>query len=296
MHYKKSIGEKILDGILALFVIAVLVITLYPLIYVVSMSISDPIAAARGEVWLYPVGFDLTAIKKVLSDPKVLVYYGNTIFYTVAGTACGVIVTCLAAYPLSRREFRARRQVTKFFMFTMFFGGGLIPTYIVVARFLHLADTRAVIIILSLTTAWYISITRNYFQSLPAELVECARIDGASETRIFAQLILPLSKPILAVLALYKAVAHWNSYFTAMLYISDKKKQPLALYIRSLIIQNSLNSMNEGSVEAVSVEEMLSVLQLKYAVIVVSVLPMLIIYPFISKNLEKGLMIGAVKG
>jgi len=296
MHYKKSIGEKILDGILALFVIAVLVITLYPLIYVVSMSISNPISAARGEVWLYPVGFDLTAIKKVLSDPKVLVYYGNTIFYTVAGTACGVIVTCLAAYPLSRREFRARKQVTKFFMFTMFFGGGLIPTYIVVARFLHLADTRAVIIILSLTTAWYISITRNYFQSLPAELVECARIDGASETRIFAQLILPLSKPILAVLALYKAVAHWNSYFNAMLYISDKKKQPLALYIRSLIIQNSLNSMNEGSVEAVSVEEMLSVLQLKYAVIVVSVLPMLIIYPFISKNLEKGLMIGAVKG
>ena len=296
MHYKKSIGEKILDGILALFVIAVLVITLYPLIYVVSMSISDPIAAARGEVWFLPVGFDLSAINKVLSDPKVLMYYGNTLFYTVAGTACGVMVTCLAAYPLSRREFRARKAVTKFFMFTMFFGGGLIPTYIVVARFLHLADTRAVIIILSLTTAWYISITRNYFQSLPAELVECARIDGASETRIFAQLILPLSKPILAVLALYKAVAHWNSYFTAMLYISDKKKQPLALYIRSLIIQNSLNSMNEGSVEAVSVEEMLSVLQLKYAVIVVSVLPMLIIYPFISKNLEKGLMIGAVKG
>jgi len=296
MHYKKSIGEKILDGILALFVIAVLVITLYPLIYVVSMSISDPIAAARGEVWFLPVGFDLSAINKVLSDPKVLMYYGNTLFYTVAGTACGVMVTCLAAYPLSRREFRARKAVTKFFMFTMFFGGGLIPTYIVVARFLHLADTRAVIIILSLTTAWYISITRNYFQSLPAELVECARIDGASETRIFAQLILPLSKPILAVLALYKAVAHWNSYFTAMLYITDKKKQPLALYIRSLIIQNSLSSMNETSVEAVSVEEMLSVLQLKYAVIVVSVLPMLIIYPFISKNLEKGLMIGAVKG
>ena len=296
MRYKKSFGEKILDCILALFVIAVLVITLYPLIYVVSMSISDPIAAARGEVWFLPVGFDLSAINKVLADPKVLMYYGNTLFYTVAGTACGVIVTCLAAYPLSRREFRARKAVTKFFMFTMFFGGGLIPTYIVVARFLHLADTRAVIIILSLTTAWYISITRNYFQSLPAELVECARIDGASETRIFAQLILPLSKPILAVLALYKAVAHWNSYFTAMLYITDKKKQPLALYIRSLIIQNSLSSMNETSVEAVSVEEMLSVLQLKYAVIVVSVLPMLIIYPFISKNLEKGLMIGAVKG
>ena len=295
IHYKKTLGDHIFDLVLAVFIILVLVITLYPLIYVVSMSISDPLAAARGDVWLLPVGFDLTAIKKVLSDSNVLMYYGNTLYYTIVGTACGVFVTCLAAYPLSRYEFRGRKLVTRFFMFTMFFGGGLIPTYIVVARFLRLADTRAIIIILSLTTAWYISITRNFFQSLPSELVECARIDGASETRIFAQIILPLSKPILAVLALYKAVAHWNSYFNAMLYISDKTKQPLSMYIRSLIIQNSMQAMQE-MVEAISVEDLLSVLQLKYAVIVVSVLPMLIIYPFISKNLEKGLMIGAVKG
>jgi len=226
MHYKKTFGDMVFDVILGIFVVLVLVVTLYPLIYVVSMSISDPISAARGEGWLLPVGFDLTAIKKVLSDPNVLVYYGNTLFYTVFGTACGVIVNCLAAYPLSRKEFRARKLVTKFFMFTTFFGGGLIYTYIVVARFLQLSDKRAAIIILSLTTAWYISITRNYFQSLPDALVECARIDGASETRIFVQLIMPLSKPILAVLGLYQAVAHWNSYFNAMLYISDKTKQP----------------------------------------------------------------------
>ena len=296
MHYKQTIGDKIFNVILGIFVIFVLVVTLYPLIFVVSMSISNPIAAARGDVWFLPVGFDLSAIKKVLSDPKVLMYYYNTIWYTVVGTICGIVVTCLAAYPLSRREFLARRPVTKFIMFTMFFGGGLIPTYIVVARFLGLANTRAVIIVLSLTTAWYISITRNFFQSLPSELVECARIDGASETRIFAQIIIPLSKPILAVLALYKAVAQWNSYFSHMLYNTDKKIQPLAMYIQSLIIKNTLSSMNETAVEAVSVEEMLSVLQLKYAVIVVSVLPMLLIYPFIAKNLEKGLMIGAVKG
>ena len=296
MHYKQTIGDKIFNVILGIFVIFVLVVTLYPLIFVVSMSISDPIAAARGDVWFLPVGFDLSAIKKVLSDPKVLMYYYNTIWYTVVGTICGIVVTCLAAYPLSRREFLARRPVTKFIMFTMFFGGGLIPTYIVVARFLGLANTRAVIIVLSLTTAWYISITRNFFQSLPSELVECARIDGASETRIFAQIIIPLSKPILAVLGLYKAVAQWNSYFSHMLYNTDKKIQPLAMYIQSLIIKNTLSSMNETAVEAVSVEEMLSVLQLKYAVIVVSVLPMLLIYPFIAKNLEKGLMIGAVKG
>lgn len=296
MHYKTTIGDKIFNVILGIFVICTLIVTLYPLIFVVSMSISDPIAAARGDVWFLPVGFDLSAIKKVLSDPKVLMYYYNTIWYTVVGTLCGIIVTCLAAYPLSRHEFRGRRPVTKFIMFTMFFGGGLIPTYIVVARFLGLANTRAVIIILSLTTAWYISITRNFFQSLPSELVECARIDGASETRIFVQIIIPLSKPILAVLGLYKAVAQWNSYFSHMLYNTDKTIQPLAMYIRSLIIKNTLSSMNETAVEAVSVEEMLSVLQLKYAVIVVSVLPMLLIYPFIAKNLEKGLMIGAVKG
>ena len=154
MHYKKTFGDKVFDVILGLFVIAVLIVTLYPLIYVVSMSISDPIAAARGDVWLLPVGFDLTAIKKVLADPDVMMYYGNTIYYTVVGTLCGVLVTSLAAYPLSRKEFRARKLVTKFFMVTMFFSGGLIPTYIVVSRFLGLANTRAVIIVLSLTTAW----------------------------------------------------------------------------------------------------------------------------------------------
>lgn len=296
--YKKTLGDRIFDAVVLMLLLITLAVTLYPLIYVVSMSISDPIAAARGDVWLLPVGIDLTAIKKILSDPQVLVYYGNTIWYTVVGTFCGVITTCLCAYPLSRKEFRRRNAIAKFVMLTMFFNGGIIPTYIVVARFLKLYDNRWVVVLTTLTTAWYVMITRSFFSSLPDEIIESARIDGASEYRIFGQLVLPLSKPILAVLTLYQAVAHWNSYFTAMLYLPSKELQPLSLYTRRVVIQNSVSAMMSQAVadESITTEDILAVLQLKYAVIVISVLPMLIIYPFISKNLEKGLMVGAVKG
>ena len=295
MFYRKTFGDKMFDAVVYTLVVLIIIVTLYPLIYVFSMAISDPIAAARGDVWLLPVGFDLTAVKKVLSDEQVLTYYGNTIWYTVVGTICGVITTALCAYPLSRKEFIHRGLVSKLVMVTMFFNGGIIPTYIVVSRFLHLYNSRWAIVICALTTAWYVMIAKSFFESLPDELIESARLDGASEYRIFGQLVLPLSKPILAVLTLYMGVGHWNAYFNSMLYISDKTKQPLALYIRSVIIQNSLSSAL-GNTESLTAEQILAALQLKYAVIIVSVLPMLIIYPFISKNLEKGLMIGAVKG
>lgn len=295
MLYRKTFGDKAFDCIVYLLVAFVLIMTLYPLIYVFSMAISDPIAAARGDVWLLPVGFDLTAIRNVLSDSQVLTYYKNSFWFTIVGTACGVLTTSLCAYPLSRKEFVHRNTVMKFIMITMFFNGGIIPTYIVVARFLNLYNSRWAIVVTALTSAWYVTIARSFFESLPDEIVESARLDGASEYRIFGQLVLPLSKPILAVLTLYYAVGHWNSYFNSMLYLSDKKLQPLSLYIRSVIIQNNLTSLL-GNSEALTASQILSAMQLKYAVIIVSVLPMLIVYPFISKNLEKGLMIGAVKG
>ena len=183
----------------------------------------------------------------------------------------------------------------KFIMLTMFFGGGMIPEFIVASRFLHLYNTRAVIIMTSLTTAWYISVARSFFISLPDEIIESARLDGASEYRIFGQLVMPLSKPIVGVLALYNAVGHWNSYFPHMLYVADQKLHPLALYIRKVVLQNNLASLSEVAVK-VTTNQVLSSMQIKYAVILVSVLPMLLIYPFISGNLEKGLMVGAVKG
>ena len=296
LKYKKTAGDRVFDLVLALFVLIVVAITLYPLIYIFSMSISDPIAAARGQVYLLPKGFDLTAIKKVLSDSSIWTYYYNTLWYTVVGTVLGVITTCLAAYPLSRKEFRLRGAFMRFIIVTMFFSGGLIASYMVTAKFLNLYNTRWAIVLPGLTSAWYIIVARTYFESLPEEVIESARIDGASEFRIFGQLVLPLSKPILGVLTLYYAVGYWNSYFSAMIYLSKKELQPLALYIKSVVIQNSLESVG-GSLTSMSINAsaLLSTLQLKYAVIVVSVIPMLLIYPLISGNLEKGLMIGAVK-
>lgn len=296
VKYKKTLGDWIFDLFILLFVVFVVTVTLYPLIYIFSMAISDPIAAARGQVFLFPKGFDLTAIKKVLSDESIWTYYYNTLWYTVVGTVLGVFTTCLAGYPLSRKEFRFRGIFMKMILVTMFFGGGLIPSYIVIAKFLNLYNTRWSIVLPGLTSAWYIIVARTYFESLPEEIVESARIDGASEFRIFGQLILPLSKPILGVLSLYYAVGYWNSYFSAMIYLSKKELQPLALYIKSVVIQNSLEGL-AGATTAVSMKAsaMLSALQLKYAVIVVSVVPMLLIYPLISGNLEKGLMVGAVK-
>lgn len=294
-YYKKTLSDRIFDIVVYTLMAIVLCATLYPLVYVISMSISNPLEAARGHVWLLPKGFDLTAIRTVLNDSEILRYYGNTIWYTVVGTVLGVLFTCLAAYPLSRKEFTHRNIFMKFIMFTMFFGGGMIPTFIVISRFLNLYNTRWAVILGSLTTAWYITVARSFFISLPDEIVESARLDGASEYRIFGQLVMPLSKPIIGVLTMYNAVGHWNAYFAHMLYEADKELHPLAMYIRNVVIQSSVANYAEAAAE-MSTEQMLSALQIKYAVIVISVLPMLLIYPFISGNLEKGLMIGAVKG
>lgn len=295
-HYKKTAGDWLFDICIAIFVVLVIAVTLYPLIYVFSMAISDPIRAARGEVFLLPKGFDLTAIKKVLSDKDILRYYYNTVWYTVVGTLLGIVTTAMAAYPLARREFAYRNVFMKFISFTMFFGGGLIPTYMVVAKFLDLYNSRWAIILPGLTSAWNIIVARTYFASLPEEIIESARLDGASEYRIFLQLVMPLSKPILGVLSLYYAVGYWNNYFGPMIYLGKKELQPLALYIRSVMMQNNIESL-AGSPTAIDIKgaALLSALQIKYAVIVIAVLPMLLIYPLISKNLEKGLMVGAVK-
>ena len=296
MHYRKSFGDKAFDFVVYTVSILVLIVTLYPLIYTISMSISEPSMAATGKVWLLPKGLDFTAIKTVLNDNKVGRYYYNTLWYTLVGTVLGIITTSLAAYPLSRREFTHRSFFMKAITFTMFFGGGLIPTYIVITNYLGLYNSRWAIILPALTSAWYIIVARNFFESLPNDIIESARIDGASEYRIFAQLVLPLSKPIIGVLALYYAVGHWNSFFPALLYLGKQELQPLALYVRSVVLQNSLGSLDMAVSTTLNPQSILSALQIKYAVVVASIVPMLVIYPFLSKNLEKGLMIGAVKG
>ena len=291
-----SRGDKVFDVFIYVIVALIIIVTLYPLIYVLSMAISNPIAVARKQVVLWPVGFSTSAFKTVLNDKNIWVYYGNTIWYTVMGILTGVTTTALAAYPLSRKNFRPRKYFLIFIMFTMFFGGGMIPTYLVVARFLKLYNTRWALILPGLTSAWYISVTRNFFATIPEEMLESAWMDGASEYRIFAQFVLPLSAPILAVLALYYGIGHWNAYFSALLYLGKRELQPLALYIRRVVIENSLESIDAEAAIDLTYEQVMSTLQIKYAVIVVAVVPILLFYPFLSKYLQKGMLVGSLKG
>lgn len=286
-------GDRIFDVFVAILVVLIIIITLYPLVYVFSMSISDPVRVARKEIWLLPKGFSVLAFQTVLSDPNVYIYYFNTLWYTVVGTLLGILTTSLAAYPLSRRSFTPRKYFMMIVTFTMFFSGGMIPTYLVVARFLGLYNSRWAIVLPGLTSAWYVIVTRTFFQTIPEEMLESARIDGASEYRIFLQFVMPLSAPILAVLALYFGIGYWNSYFSALLYLGKKELQPLALYVRRVVIQSSLEV---EPVVDLTYENVMSQLQIKYAVIVVAILPILLLYPFLSKYLEKGMMVGSLKG
>ncbi len=290
---KKTMQEKSFDVFVGAFVLALVVITLYPLIYVFSMSISDPFSVARSEIWLWPKGLSFEAFKTVLNDSNIYLYYFNTLWYTVVGTVLGVLVTALAAYPLSRRNFRPRNFFMMLITFTMFFSGGLITTYLVTARFLGLYNTRWAIVLPTLTTAWYVIVARTFFTTIPDEMLESVRMDGASEYRVFAQFVLPLSAPILSVLALYFAIGYWNNFFSALLYLGKKELHPLALYVRRVVIQSSLESSDAVDLSAAAV---MSQIQIKYAVIVVAVLPILLLYPFLSKYLSKGLMVGSLKG
>lgn len=286
-------GDKVFSAFLGVFTVFLIVVTAYPLIYVFSMAISDPVAVSRKEVWLFPVGFSSYALDTVFEDPNVLTYYGNTIWYTVVGVLLGIITTSLAAYPLSRRTFAARKPIMWLITFTMFFSGGMIPTYLVVARFLGLYNSRWAIILPGLTSAWYVIVARTFFMTIPEEMLESAKIDGAGEFRLFLQFVMPLSAPILAVLALYYGIGHWNAYFNAMLYLGKTELQPLALYVRRVVIQNSLEV---EPVVDLTYEQVMSTLQIKYAVIVVAVVPILCLYPFLAKYLEKGMLVGSLKG
>ena len=286
-------GDKVFSAFLGVFTVFLIVVTVYPLIYVFSMAISDPVAVSRKEVWLFPVGFSSYALDTVFEDPNVLTYYGNTIWYTVVGVLLGIITTSLAAYPLSRRTFAARKPIMWLITFTMFFSGGMIPTYLVVARFLGLYNSRWAVILPGLTSAWYVIVARTFFMTIPEEMLESAKIDGAGEFRLFLQFVMPLSAPILAVLALYYGIGHWNAYFNAMLYLGKTELQPLALYVRRVVIQNSLEV---EPVVDLTYEQVMSTLQIKYAVIVVAVVPILCLYPFLAKYLEKGMLVGSLKG
>lgn len=294
MVYKKTAGDICLNIFVFLFVGLLVVIILYPLIYVFSMSISDPREVLTGNVTFLPKGFSLEAFKTVLNNPDIYVYYGNTIWYTVVGTVVSVIVTVLLGYPLSRKKFSGRKPLMILVVFTMFFNAGMIPLYLVVVN-LGLYDTRWALILPTLTAAWYVIVARSYFEGMPEEIFESARIDGAGEFTILMKIVMPLAKPILAVLTVYFATYQWNSYFPALLYLPSKELHPIQIFLRRAVIQASPDAMAGFDVEAMT-ESVLAMMQVKYAVVIIVILPVLLIYPLLQKYFVKGLMVGAVKG
>lgn len=293
---KRSWDDRLYDWICNILLIFFIVIVAYPLWFVVMASVSDPIYVNNGTFLLYPKGFTLDGYKLVFGDIKVWTGYLNTIIYAVFGTLFGVLVTILAGYALSRKDLVGRSVIIKLMVFTMFFNGGTIPLYLVIQK-IGLLDTRMLIIMLGSVTVYNIIIVRSFMEnSIPDELLEAAKIDGCGNGKFFVQIVLPLSKAVVAVIALYVAVAHWNSYFNAMMYLTDGSKHPLQLYLREiLVLSSSLATGAEVDPELQQKMEQLTMI-IKYAAIVVSTAPILCVYPFVQKYFVKGVMIGSVKG
>ena len=293
-----SRDDHIINFFVYAFCALALIVTLYPLIYVVSASLSDPVRVAAGDLLLWPIGFTLEGYETILDYSPIWIGYRNTIFYTLAGTLINLFVTLPCAYALSRRDMIGRNALALVFTFTMFFSGGLIPTYLTM-KSLGLVNTVGAMLFPGALSVYNMIITRTYFQnSIPTSLQEAAMIDGCRNTRLFTTIVLPLSKPIIAVIALYYAVGHWNSFFNALIYLTNAKLYPLQLYLRNILIEDQMMEMMEGDSEAM--EAMIRRMQLresmKYGIVVVSSLPIIAVYPFLQKYFVKGVMIGAVKG
>ena len=292
---KISAGDKVYYTVINILLGLFTLIVLMPLINVVANSFSSQDAVAFGWVTFWPVNFTLKGYNAVFDYKGIWVAYGNTFVYAIVGTTVNLIMTMICAYPLARKSLPGHGIFTGLFMFTMFFGGGTIPNYLLV-RSLGMINTRLAMIIPGALSVYNMIIARTFINNIPSELEEAAKIDGCSDIKYFFNMVLPLSGTVMAVLALYYAVGHWNDYFTAFLYLKDQDKMPLQIILRAILIKNSFNAENLSS----TAEEMLynQSLQdlLKYCFIVVSTVPILVLYPFVKKYFVKGVMIGAVKG
>lgn len=286
-------SDNILKALLYVWAAIVLIATLYPLYFIVIASVSDPSAVGNGQVWLYPKGFTFDGYKELLNHSNIWIGYKNTILYTAAGTLIGLAVNLSAAYALSRKDLFGRKTISLFFIFTMFFNGGLVPTFLTIRDF-GLYDTFLVMVLPFAVGVFDIMVARTFFQnSIPSDLWEAAQIDGCGNLRYFALIVLPLSKAIISVLALWIAVGHWNSYFNALIYLKDKDLYPLQLILRNILITNQMQS-SMGTGEAAQIALRLANL-MRYSVIIVSTIPIMCIYPFVQKYFNQGVMIGAVK-
>lgn len=291
---KTSLGGRIFSIVNYGILLVCSIIALYPLVFTFSMSISDPIFVAQNKIFIFPKGFSLESYKIVFDDSQLLLYYYNTLWYTIVGTSLNVLITLVSAYPLSRKRYFLRNKIMIMITITMFFGGGLIPSFILVNQ-LGIYNTRWAIILPSAISTWNLILCRTFFQGIPDSLEEASTIDGATQFKIFSKIFLPLSMPIIAVLVLFYAVGHWNSYFSAMLYLPNVALQPMQVYLRKVLILAN-TSLTVGDKLPFGSERSMATLQLKYTVIIVATLPILAIYPFLQKYFVQGVMIGSIKG
>lgn len=292
MVIKESFGEKVFNAVNMLIMLLMVIITFYPFYYciVCSLSVSSALIGERG-IMLLPKGLSFSAYYSVFKNPNIRSGYSVTMFVLVAGTTINLFMTSLGAFLLTRRNFAIRRALTYIMLFTMYFNGGMIPTYLVVYRLLGLGNTLWALILPGAINVYNLIVMRTNFAAIPYSLEEAAIIDGANEWIVFSRIIMPLSKSIIAVMIMFYGVAHWNAWFNAVIYINDRKKFPLQLILREILLLNTSQSVGGDVGDRYAIGE-----SVKYANIVVSTLPILCIYPFIQKYFIKGIMIGAVKG
>lgn len=291
---QKGHDGLIFNGINTLLMCAVIFVVIYPIYYMVIVSVSSADAVMAGRVRFFPSGFHLDVYKQFLTDGYFLKTYKNTAIITLLGTSINIVMTIICAYPLSRRDFYGRGIITAFITFTMFFSGGMIPNYLLINQ-LNLLNTYWAVVLPGAVNVFNMIIMRTSFQGLPEELTESAYIDGANDLQLLYKVVLPLSKPIIATMVLFYAVAHWNGYVHAMLYFTDKNLYPVQLYLRSLVLSGMTESATLN-MEMVAGVGGIAQRSIQYGMIIVSALPILVIYPFISRYFEKGVMVGALKG
>jgi len=291
---KKSKEDRIFLAVCYIIISILTIIVLYPMVYVVSASFSSGSAVAQGKVWLWPVEVTLDGYKAILKYKNIWIGYRNTIFYTVVGTVINVCLTMICAYPLARRNLRGRNAIMMLFVFTMLFNGGMIPNYILISK-LKIINTPWAMLLPGAISVYNMIVARTFIQqNISSELMDAAKIDGCNDVQIFSQIVLPLSKAIIAVLAMWYAVGHWNSYFNAFLYLNDKELYPLQIFLRELLV---LGNVSSEMVDAETIAQLQNLKYLlKYTTIVIATVPLFAIYPFVQKYFVKGVMIGSVKG
>lgn len=297
---KDTKADRVFIWFTRIFVLLAVLIVLYPLIYIVSASISDPATVNSGEMWLYPKGVTMEGYKTILGNNSIWRGYLNTIYYTVLGTLINLICTIPAAYALSRPDFYGKNFFTSFMLVTMFISGGMIPTYLLIKN-LHMLNTVWALVLPGAVSVYNVVVTRTFFETtIPWEMQEAAIVDGCSDFKLFTRIVLPLSAPIIAVMGLFYGVGHWNDYFSALIYLSEKSMYPLQMVLREILVlqdmsSNSVSNMTSDAAQLLYSKQQLAAV-IKYGIMIVSSLPVIVVYPFLQKYFVKGMMVGSIKG